>query len=198
MQWPLSQFGQFNDSTERLLSPMYKLDHVRAADLMGEVARAAEADNWPTASAKMPAVWTVRGSSLYHITRILSYISVPSMGDRIKTNYELAVERRAAAIALAIRLYRFDHASQYPPKLEDLVPDYLPSIPRDAMASDGRPLGYRPNATPPVVYSVGSNGKDDGGVGAFQGRDARWKGSPDAVFPLEIPPQPATLTSGSE
>ncbi|MBN1346530.1 MAG: hypothetical protein JXQ73_27825 [Phycisphaerae bacterium] len=69
---------------------------------------------------------------------------------------------RMAAIALAIRLYAIDHGRR-PERLGELVPEYLASIPNDPYASTLRNIGYRPEGTPPVLYSVNLDGVDDGG-----------------------------------
>jgi hypothetical protein len=74
-----------------------------------------------------------------------------------------------AAVLLALRLYQFDHDGRLPRKLEELSPAYLPAVPIDPFAADGRSLGWLPDAAPPRVYSVGQNGTDEmattGGVG---------------------------------
>ena len=70
-------------------------------------------------------------------------------------------DRRLAATALAIRLYQHDHAGKPPDRLEQLVPQYLPAVPIDPMASPSRAIGYRVAAEHPVLYSVGKNGNDD-------------------------------------
>ncbi len=68
---------------------------------------------------------------------------------------------RAGAVALALRLYALDHGDRLPDKLNELVPGYLPQLPKDPFAADGRPFAYR--RTPiPAVYSVNENGTDDG------------------------------------
>ena len=51
-----------------------------------------------------------------------------------------------------------------PAKLAELVPNYLDEVPRDPMAPDGATIRYRPQAEVPVLYSVGRNGIDDGGL----------------------------------
>jgi hypothetical protein len=55
-----------------------------------------------------------------------------------------------------------------PEKLADLVPAYLASVPDDPFAPDRRKLGYKPNANPPVLYSVNADGIDDGGAFALR------------------------------
>jgi hypothetical protein len=70
-------------------------------------------------------------------------------------------DRHMAATALAIRLYQMNHAGQLPQRLDQLVPDNLPSVSADAMASSGHAIGYVPRPQHPVLYSVGLNGADD-------------------------------------
>jgi hypothetical protein len=70
---------------------------------------------------------------------------------------------RLAQIALAIERYRIDHANSLPQKLTDLVPDFIPSIPADPF--DGQPMRYKAlTGKGYVVYSVGNDKKDDGGM----------------------------------
>jgi len=60
----------------------------------------------------------------------------------------------------------------WPVKAEDLVPDYLPELPRDMYSMDGQePLKYVVTDKGPRVYSVGENGRDDGGHRGEDGKD---------------------------
>jgi hypothetical protein len=63
-------------------------------------------------------------------------------------------------VAFALATYRADHKS-YPTDLAALVPQYLPAIPEDLFS--GGPLRYKREGPGYVLYSVGRNGKDDGG-----------------------------------
>jgi hypothetical protein len=63
--------------------------------------------------------------------------------------------------AIALRRFQLRHG-QLPPSLEALVPEFLPAVPYDCMV--GQPLRYRLKADGGyVLYSVGEDGKDDGG-----------------------------------
>jgi hypothetical protein len=55
------------------------------------------------------------------------------------------------------------------------VPTYLPAVPTDPLTA-GQPLIYAPDRG--VVYSVGRDGKDDGGKLDVPGLN------PDIVYPL--------------
>ena len=85
------------------------------------------------------------------------------------------------SVALALRAYKIDHGA-YPPTLAALAPGYLQAVPADPFALSG-PLLYKPLGTRYVLYSVGPDGKDDGGKAIFdrtipapttaEGRDRR-------------------------
>ncbi len=81
---------------------------------------------------------------------------------------ELAIHRQDALLRLflaetAVRQYALEQGAP-PPSLAELVPDYLGSVPDDPLG-DG-PLKYRPIEDGYLLYSVGRNGRDDGGVRA--------------------------------
>ena len=81
------------------------------------------------------------------------------------TGFENAEDRTTTwqdmvPVVFALAAYRADHGA-YPADLAAPVPEYLPAIPRDPF-SDG-PLRYKRDAAGYLLYSVGPNGKDDGG-----------------------------------
>src|SRR5258706_4474745 len=80
----------------------------------------------------------------------------------VKRCFEVAGERRLAAAGLAVRWFAGEHEGKLPKSLEELVPKYLPWLPKDPMASD-RSIRYVADEKRPVVYSVGYDGMDDGG-----------------------------------
>ncbi len=74
---------------------------------------------------------------------------------------------------LALRLYHRDHGS-WPQKLDQLVPDYLPTMPIDPYTS--RPFIYRPASDDFLLYSVGKDGIDNGGRFASAATYTRYVG----------------------
>jgi hypothetical protein len=56
---------------------------------------------------------------------------------------ETETARRAAIVRLALLLYHRDH-DQYPVALSDLVPAYLPAIPKDPFTGNAKLLSYAP------------------------------------------------------
>ncbi|MCX6560174.1 MAG: hypothetical protein NTZ26_06615 [Candidatus Aminicenantes bacterium] len=69
-----------------------------------------------------------------------------------------------ARIGLAARLYR-DKEKHFPAAIADLVPAFLPREPMDPFT--GKPFVYHLDSKGLLVYSLGSNEKDDGGQGTF-------------------------------
>ncbi|HEY8751968.1 MAG TPA: hypothetical protein VIM11_28560 [Tepidisphaeraceae bacterium] len=181
-----------------LFSAALELDILRAVKFPVAGAAATMQSNWPAAQSMIPRE-KPGDSQIEESLTMLSRIITPTTGRGIEQQFRATVERRAAAIRLAIRMYRVDHGGSYPDTLARLAPAYLPGVPVDPFAADGRPMTYRPQAKPPVVYSVGTNGMDDGGT-ILQHNDPkgnwvpRWD-CPDMVYPLETVPPPATQPS---
>jgi hypothetical protein len=67
---------------------------------------------------------------------------------------------RNVQVAFALAAYHRDHGN-FPAKLDDLAPKYLAAVPDDLFS--GKALVYHPSAKGYLFYSVGANGKDDGG-----------------------------------
>jgi hypothetical protein len=63
-------------------------------------------------------------------------------------------------VAFALAAHRGDRG-RYPAKLEELAPRYLATVPGDLFS--GKSLVYRPGEEGYLLYSVGVNGKDEGG-----------------------------------
>jgi len=99
---------------------------------------------------------------------------------------------------IAIRLFAIDHENALPATLSALIPKYLAALPADPMRADGGSFGYLSNASPPILYSAGYDGKDD--LGRFradaEGTDFvnRWAQA-DAVYSLEAVKRSAPATT---
>ena len=66
---------------------------------------------------------------------------------------------------LALRAYKMEHGA-YPTALSTLTPGYLKAVPSDPFALSG-PLRYKQKGSGYLLYSVGPDGKDDGGKPIF-------------------------------
>lgn len=71
------------------------------------------------------------------------------------------VTRNIVITAIALKRYQLKYGS-YPDSLSKLIPQFLPAVLPDPI--DGKPLRYRLNTDGTfLLYSIGSNDKDDGG-----------------------------------
>jgi hypothetical protein len=65
-------------------------------------------------------------------------------------------------VALAVRLYRLEHG-RYPTDLRAIEDRWLPAVPVDQW---GQPVANRLKGGKPLIYSLGPDRKDDGGLAA--------------------------------
>ncbi|MCK4625278.1 MAG: hypothetical protein KAV00_08215 [Phycisphaerae bacterium] len=143
------------------LKPALKKDVIRMLRYMTAQVEAAGQTNWPAVKEKMPefpkpvGIWN-------RLTHMFSNMLTSPLNRAMELDFEVRAMRRMSAVALAIRLYEIDNGSR-PAKLADLVPKYIPAVPDDPFDNPGQPLRYLPNAQQPILYSIGSNGEDQGG-----------------------------------
>jgi len=91
-----------------------------------------------------------------------------------KTNFHQYHVRRcledtrlsATQVMLGLRAFK-DHKGHLPNTLEELVPQYLEGVPLDSF--DGRPIRYSKESQ--IVYSVGDDFVDSGGVGLNKAKE---------------------------
>ncbi len=95
---------------------------------------------------------------------------------------DVEAARRLAVAALAIERFRLAR-SRLPERLAELTPAFLHSPPLDPM--NGQPTRYQPRADGTfLLYSVGENGRDDGGDPAIPPNTPNdWLKSNDIVWP---------------
>ena len=93
---------------------------------------------------------------------------------------------RAVRVAISIKRWQLQHPGQTPAKLEDLVPDYLTSIPADPW--DGSLLRW--SAADQIIYAVGSDWSPV--VPVIPSSDRRWivYWDFDPCLRLVMPPPP--------
>jgi hypothetical protein len=78
----------------------------------------------------------------------------PWLFDRART--ELAL----LEVALAVRMHYLQHG-RYPAHLTDISKQWLPAVPTDLW---DQPIAFRLKNGQPIIYSLGPDGKDDGGL----------------------------------
>ncbi|HNO80565.1 MAG TPA: hypothetical protein PKN33_21160 [Phycisphaerae bacterium] len=105
----------------------------------------------------VPAAW-------WGIDRILpDYIASPEYDETMRVEYTRLSRRRMAAIALSIHMYELENGRR-PETLQELVPEYFETVPLDPFHEGDVPVKYLPSANPPVLYCIGPDGIDDGGL----------------------------------
>ncbi|MFM9958682.1 MAG: hypothetical protein ACKVZJ_11445 [Phycisphaerales bacterium] len=113
---------------------------------------------------------------------------VPWMARATENDRATLVYRRGVRLLIAIE--RFRAARGRPPgSLGSLVPEFLHEIPKDPFAKDAK-FRYRVDPGGYILYSVGADGEDHGGVGDIADRaslDKSKSGAP-ADFILHRPP----------
>lgn len=92
---------------------------------------------------------------------LLARVLIPATEKIVDADTRNLAWVRPTIVGLALERYRIDH-SVYPDSLDQLMPSYLKAVPLDPY--DGKPLRYRRLADGVVVYSIGQDGTDDGGV----------------------------------
>jgi hypothetical protein len=86
----------------------------------------------------------------------------PALAASVKKFTLIQAQVDLACVACALERFRLAHG-QYPKTLDELVPQFISQLPHDII--NGQPLHYRREANNKfVLYSVGWNGTDDGGV----------------------------------
>jgi hypothetical protein len=116
------------------------------------------------------------GNRFYVISRVL----LPALGRTFIRDADATARLRAAQAALAVERFRVSNRDALPATLEELVPAYLKEVPGDPYG--GKPLQFKRRDFGYVVYSIGSDGRDDGGAEPNQKNPA---GGQDITFVVE-------------
>jgi len=97
------------------------------------------------------------------LSRQLAEILFDSVGSETYARMEASVSAKAQLtdFAFALAEYHNDHAV-YPHNLAELSPKYLSQVPKDPCSD--REYRYQPRENGYLLYSIGLNGKDDGGA----------------------------------
>jgi hypothetical protein len=117
-------------------------------------------------------------SSIRRMRYWLPYILLPAIDSVFSAAERTKQVRDGAKVAIALTLWKRRHG-QWPERLDQLVPDLLPSVPPDR--ADGKPLRYAIRDGQAVVYSIGADWDDDGG---------RRAASPDSAMVIDFGKKP--------
>jgi hypothetical protein len=123
-----------------------------------------------TEAEKIVSTWSQSQQLTYYpLTLVL-----PRFGDARREAEWRRGAQDGVLVGVALEMYRREHGS-WPERLTELSPQYLPRVPVDRM--NGKPLGYVVRDDWPIVYSVGADLDDDGGLAVAPNHE--WLVSPE-------------------
>ncbi|MGC9454900.1 MAG: hypothetical protein ACP5HU_08530 [Phycisphaerae bacterium] len=167
----------------KVISPVFKVDQALLLRSANVYVRATKAEDYPSAKRILSHSPDYRhiftGNGLHGVAHPLLYTLHPALGAVFRSHWDTVATRRMAAVALALRLFELDNGRR-PESLDELVPEYLSEVPRDPFDPDAH-IRYRPDDTP-VLYCIGPDGVDDGGMAGLSGRHSYEP--PDVLFYL--------------
>jgi hypothetical protein len=115
---------------------------------------------------------------------IIAYLIWPTFAWTFNIDIRHQAHSRITQAGIAVERYRLAEG-RLPQSLDNLVPAYIEAVPADPY--DGHPLKYRTLETGYVVYSIGDDSSDDGGLERGKGeRGTKGKPAPwDITFIVE-------------
>ncbi len=115
----------------------------------------------------------------------ITALLTPAIGKAIENVDKARMRHTTALVAIAATEFRVAHDS-LPEKADSFVPDFLPCLPKDAFLDTSR-VRYSSKDNGVAIYSVGPNGKDDGGPGPKMGK-VKPKNDDVGIFLRQAPP----------
>jgi len=127
--------------------------------------------SWSNAKSFLNVEKEIGKNGLYDQCRFMFSLNRSPLSRAVFSAIRCKIQRELTVTAIALKRYQLRHG-KLPGSLSLLVPEFLPDLPRDYM--NGKPLRYRllrPSQGDSALnkngsftlYSVGENGRDDGG-----------------------------------
>jgi len=148
----------------RVLFPLYRttglleLDERCYLDIMEENVKATQLPPPKDMAAASTVLDKVNHLSLCHV---LSPMLLPALDRAMIKAGQCDAMIRDTETAIAVERYRLANGT-LPKQLSNLIPTFLPAVPADPF--DGKPLRYKTVEKGYIVYSVGEDREDNGGV----------------------------------
>jgi hypothetical protein len=152
--------------SEHLFAPTWERERLRYVELLTSCAESAMCRDFTVSMLGLERGDRGRvpeGDTLLSASRWFRAESLLREWVRHRSFVRSLAAQNMAAVALALRLYEFDHGAR-PDRLELLVPDYLPSLPDDPYTTPGTPVRYIPDQPVPRLYCVGTGQTDEFGL----------------------------------
>ena len=163
---PMKMGNQFYDRIVAAASlPSFKERAAAAAKIDEEFEKLAESSkDFSGIAASILGVKSARKEIGKKIGTILCALLLPATSAASNAEERIHVGIDLSNLSYAISAYRTEHG-KYPDRLDELVPKYVKEVPQDRYS--GEPLVYKRESGGYLLYSIGGNLKDDGGVGPF-------------------------------
>ena len=142
----------------RLFPGWFQENHITLLTMLSEAVEIAKLP--PEAQRTKFQALEQKAKSLSNSNAIFARMSIPPALKVAEASHRTRTELRCAVVALAVERYRRAN-DKWPDSLDQLVPGQLKSVPLDLY--DGKPLRYKRLEDGVLIYSVGPDGKDDGG-----------------------------------
>ena len=162
-----SEFSRFIDGNwiDRveywILRPAIKTEIIRHLYFWEKMVKAAQLSYYQTDEIRKEATEKFRKLP-WHAK--LTGSLLPNLTTAMFKEANLEANLLAARIGIACKIYK-NQRGQFPEKISDLVPDFLVREPLDPFT--GKPFVYLKQDSGFIVYSIGSNERDDGGRGTW-------------------------------
>ena len=114
------------------------------------------------------------------IPKLLVLQRLRPLQETAKAMLRAQASQRLLIALLAVKLFKMEKG-RFPKSLDELVPQYLAEVPLDPF--DLKPLRYKKRQGKWIIYSIGPDGKDDGGVKNYVHRQAE-EGA-DLIYEVE-------------
>lgn len=149
--------GGFTGGVPWLPVLFVRASQLKAAQMM---TRLVDAANDPMKLIQETRAVDSEAGSLSHV-HFLTKILMPSITRAAELHTRLIAQLEAARAAIACERFRLKNGA-LPESLAVLVPEFLDAVPLDPF--DGQPLRFVTTSEGLIVYSIGENGIDDGGL----------------------------------
>jgi hypothetical protein len=152
--------------------PLARLNQAAHLEFMTQVIE----DTKKEEPAEQRAAWEQFGTTIHTCKQssphlALAVLLTPDVHKLGEAHHGFRALQQSTRTALSVERYRLAHG-RWPAQLDDLVPVFLPQVPRDPFGQGQ--LLYRRLKDGVVIYSVGANGTDEGGaVERESGEDPR-------------------------
>jgi hypothetical protein len=138
--------------------------------------------NAPPSNLRASAYFARVGEASTKRRRTLSGMTFSSYAGSMWRENQGVAHQRLALTAFAVESFR-NETGRLPEKLEELAPKYFEEVPEDPFT--GLELAYRRTEKGYVIYSVGSDRTDNGGLGEADKKQSDDKKSYDITFTVE-------------